>query len=229
ALSPPYQPLSPPNDYVSAPPPPTQTTTTSSLTPISSLGHSPSKILLTPTTTPPPLSSPPPDPTQPSKLATPHSLTFDPIELLFSTPPTSLRAFLDSLGDLPPSTTNPSPSRPSFDTIERMANEPPPIPTIECTFPSPTPTMAPTSPPPLPSQPTTLPPSNLPSDFPPSPTSIYPPLPPLGPNNPFPMLIHEMFCEHCQQTQVIVDKLQGEMRFILNHILDLLNVLAHKC
>nr|GEU86688.1 hypothetical protein [Tanacetum cinerariifolium] len=78
--------------------------------------------------------------------------------------------FLDSLEELPPSTTNPPPPRPSFDTIERMANEPPPIPPIKSTFPSPTSVMKPPLPPQL------LP--NLPS--------INPPLPPLGPNNPFP-------------------------------------------
>ncbi|GJU89622.1 hypothetical protein Tco_1302045 [Tanacetum coccineum] len=64
--------------------------------------------------------------------------------------------------------------------------------------------------------------------------AMEPPLPPLpphllpiGPNNPYPILTHEMFCEHCQRTQVIVDNLHDEMRFIVNHILDRLNVLAH--
>nr|GEW90131.1 hypothetical protein [Tanacetum cinerariifolium] len=89
-------------------------------------------------------------------------------------------AFLDSLGELPPFTTNPLPPRPSFDTIEHMAYEPPPIPPIESTFPSHTSVMEPPLPPQLS--------PNLPS--------INPPLPPLGPNNPFPMLTHEMFCEY---------------------------------
>ncbi|GKF97809.1 hypothetical protein Tco_0293630, partial [Tanacetum coccineum] len=85
---------------------------------------------------------------------------------------------MDVLGDLPPSTTNPSPPRLSFATIERLANEPPPIPPINSTFPSPTPELEPT-PPPLP-----------PHCLPPLPSQL-PPLPPLGPNNPFPLLTHE--------------------------------------
>ncbi|GJV91937.1 retrovirus-related pol polyprotein from transposon TNT 1-94 [Tanacetum coccineum] len=51
--------------------------------------------------------------------------------------------FLDSLEDLPPATTNPPPPRPSFDTIERLATEPPPISPIDSSFPSPTPDMKP--------------------------------------------------------------------------------------
>ncbi|GJV26035.1 hypothetical protein Tco_1378730 [Tanacetum coccineum] len=210
--SPPYQPLSPPSDYVSGLPPTTPTSQTSipHLSPTSNNNN----LLLTPKSTPPPLTSPPPAPTQPSKLTSPLAINLDPIELLFSTPPTSPQAFLDSLEDLPPATTNPPPPRPSFDTIERLANEPPPIPPIDSSFPSPTPDMEPPIPP--------FPPQcspNLPSNF--------PPLPPLGPNNPFPMLTHEMFCEHCQRTQAIVDNFQGEVRFILNHILGYLNVLVH--
>ncbi|GKD94614.1 hypothetical protein Tco_1374451, partial [Tanacetum coccineum] len=122
-------------------------------------------------------------PTQPSKFISPLAINLDPIELLFSTPPTSPQAFLDSLKDFPPITTNPPPPRPSFDTIERRANEPPPILPIDSSFPSPTSDMEPPIPP--------FPPQcspNLPSNF--------PPLPPLGPNNPFPMLTHEMFCTH---------------------------------
>ncbi|GKA09303.1 hypothetical protein Tco_0688634 [Tanacetum coccineum] len=144
------------------------------------------KCLLTPKTTPPPLTSPPPAPTQPSKLTSPVTTNLDPIELLFATPPSS-PSLLDVLGDLPPSTTNPSPPRPSFVTIERLENEPPPIPPIDSSFPSPTPELEPT-PPPLPPQ--CLPP--LPPQF--------LPLPSLGPNNPFPLLTHEMFCEHFQRT-----------------------------
>ncbi|GJU75159.1 retrovirus-related pol polyprotein from transposon TNT 1-94 [Tanacetum coccineum] len=79
-------------------------------------------LLLTPKSTPPPLYSLPLAPTQPSKLTSPLAINLDPIELLFSTPPTSPQAFLNSLEDLPPATTNPPPPRPSFDTIERLAN-----------------------------------------------------------------------------------------------------------
>ncbi|GJZ82735.1 hypothetical protein Tco_0647908 [Tanacetum coccineum] len=210
--SPPYQPLSPPSDYVSGLPPTTPTSQTSipHLSPTSNNNN----LLLTPKSTPPPLTSPPPAPTQPSKLTSPLAINLDPIELLFSTLPTSPQAFLDSLKDLPPATTNPLPPRLSFDTIERLAYEPPPIPPIDSSFPSPTLDM---EPPILPFPPQCS--SNLPSNF--------PPLPSLGPNNPFPMLTYEMFYEHCQRTQAIVDNFQGEMRFILNHILDRLNVLAH--
>ncbi|GKA78850.1 hypothetical protein Tco_0785387 [Tanacetum coccineum] len=208
--SPPYQPFSPPSDYTTGAPP-TSPIISPPLSPIKT--NSNENYLLTPKSTPPPLTTPPPAPTQPSKLTSPVAINLDPIELLFSTPPSS-PSLLDVLGDLPPSTTNPSPPRPSFATIERLANEPPPIPPIDSTYPSPTPELEPTPPP--------LPPQCLPP-----PPSQLPPLPPLGPNNPFPLLTHEMYCEHCQRTQVLVDNLQGEMRFILNHILDRLNVITH--
>ncbi|GJU65192.1 hypothetical protein Tco_1247027 [Tanacetum coccineum] len=133
--SPPYQPLSPPTDYVSAPP----LTSPTSIPPFSLIiSLATSNLLLTPKSTPPPLTLPPPTPTQPLKLTSPLAINLDPIELLFFTPPTSPQAFLDSLKDLLPSITNPPPPRPSFDTIKRMANNPPPIPPIESTFPSPT-------------------------------------------------------------------------------------------
>nr|GEU69667.1 copia protein [Tanacetum cinerariifolium] len=57
---------------------------------------------------------------------------------------------------------------------------------------------------------------------------LPPQLPPVGSNNAFPILTHEMFCEHCQRTQVLVNDLREEMRFILNHILERLNILAHQ-
>ncbi|GKE40465.1 hypothetical protein Tco_1463870 [Tanacetum coccineum] len=185
----PYQPLSPPSDYVSGPPPTTLTSKTSilQLSPTSNNNN----LFLTPKSTPPPLTSPPPAPTQPSKLTSPIAINLEPIELLFSTPPPRL----------------------SFDTIERLANEPPPIPPIDSSFPSPTPDMEPPNPP--------FPPQCSPN----LPLNLLP-IPPLGPNNPFPMITHEMFCEHCQRTQAIVDNFQGELRFILNYIIDRLNVLA---
>ncbi|GKD94456.1 hypothetical protein Tco_1374293, partial [Tanacetum coccineum] len=127
--SPPYQHFSSPSDYVSGPPPTTPTSQTSipRLSPTSNNNN----LLLTPKTTPPPLTSPPLTPTQPSKLTSPLAINLDPIQLLFSTPPTSPQAFLDSLKDLPPAITNPPPHRPLFDTIERLANEPPPIPPVD--------------------------------------------------------------------------------------------------
>ncbi|GKF81902.1 hypothetical protein Tco_0243558, partial [Tanacetum coccineum] len=99
--SPPYHSLSPPIDYVSAPPPPSPT----SIQPLSLIIYPPtsnSNLLLTPKSTPLPLTSPPSAPTQPSKITSPLAINLDPIELLFSTPPTSPRAFLDSLKELPP-------------------------------------------------------------------------------------------------------------------------------
>ncbi|GJY11358.1 hypothetical protein Tco_0379543 [Tanacetum coccineum] len=109
--SPPYQPLLPPSDYVSRPPSTTPTSKTSipQLSPTSNNNN----LLLTPKSTPPSLTSPPPAPTQPSKLTSPLDINLDLIELLFSTPPTSPQAFLDSFEDLPPTTTNPTPPRPS--------------------------------------------------------------------------------------------------------------------
>ncbi|GJY10084.1 retrovirus-related pol polyprotein from transposon TNT 1-94 [Tanacetum coccineum] len=101
-------------------------------------------------TTPPPLTSPPPTPTQPSKLTSLVAINFDPIELLFSTSPTSPQAFLNSLEDLPSATTNPLPPRTLFNTIEGLANEPPPILPIDSSIPSPTPDMEPPIPPFLP-------------------------------------------------------------------------------
>ncbi|GJS96653.1 hypothetical protein Tco_0803621 [Tanacetum coccineum] len=143
--SPPYQPLSLPSYYVLRPPPTTPTSKTSipQLSPTSNNNN----LLLTPNSTPPPLTSPPPAPSQPSKLTSPLAINLDPIELLFSTPPTSPQAFLNSLEDLPPATTNPPPPRPSFDTIEHLANEQPRIPPIDSSFPSPTLDMEPPIPP----------------------------------------------------------------------------------
>ncbi|GJW66708.1 hypothetical protein Tco_0121132 [Tanacetum coccineum] len=93
-------------------------------------GISPSYLLNTPKTTPPPLNSPPPTPSQPSKQSPPLAINFDLVELIFSTPPTSPYQFFDSLEDLPPRTTNLPPPRPSFDTNERLANQPPPLPSM---------------------------------------------------------------------------------------------------
>ncbi|GJX29416.1 hypothetical protein Tco_0237495 [Tanacetum coccineum] len=158
--SPPYQNLSPPTDY--------QTTLPSSpimsppFSPIRSPRISPSQLLNTPKSIPSPLTSPPPAPSQPSS---PLAINLDPIELVFFTPPISPHLFFDSLEDLPTRTTNPPPPQPSFDTIERLANQLPPLPAME---------------PPLP--------------------PMTPYLPSLGSNNPFPILTHERFCDHCQRT-----------------------------
>ncbi|GJV61899.1 hypothetical protein Tco_1467999 [Tanacetum coccineum] len=203
-LSPPYQALSPPTDYQTAPP--SSPNGSPPPSPIATPGISPSKLLLTSKSIPPPLTSPLRAPTQPSKHSSPLTISLDPIELLFSTPLTSPQAFFDSLEDLSPRTKNPPLPRPSFESIEHLANEPPPLPAME---------------PPLPPLSLTVPP------LPPTLPSTLLPLPPLGPNNAFPLLTQEMFYDHSQRTQVIVDNLLNEMHFILNHILDHLNVLAH--
>ncbi|GKG20888.1 hypothetical protein Tco_0380689, partial [Tanacetum coccineum] len=116
-LSPPYHALSPPTDNQSTPP--STLNASPLLSSIISSGISPSKVLLTLKSTPPPLTSPPPAPTQPSK----HSK--------HSTPPTSPQTLFDTLEDLLPTTTNPPPPRQSYDFIEHLANEPPPIPAME--------------------------------------------------------------------------------------------------
>ncbi|GJR86025.1 hypothetical protein Tco_0210036 [Tanacetum coccineum] len=189
--SPSYQNLSPSTDYQTAPP--STLIVSPPLSPITSQGISPSKLLNTPKTTPLPLTSPPPTPSQPSKQSSPLAINLNPVELIFSTPPISPHQFFDSLEDFPPRTANLPPPQPLFDIIERLANQPPPFPAIE---------------PPLP-------------PFPPY-------LSPLGSNNPFPVLTHEMFCDHCQCVQVIINNLREEMRFILNHILERLDILAYK-
>nr|GEU49129.1 reverse transcriptase domain-containing protein [Tanacetum cinerariifolium] len=189
--SPPYQNSSPPIDYQTAPP--SSPIKSPSISPITSPGISPSHLLNTPKTSLPPLTSPPPAPSQPSKQTSPLSINLEPVELIFSTPPTSPHPLFDSLKDLPPQTANPPPSQTSFDTIERLANHPPPLPIME---------------------------------------PHLQPLPPhlslLFSNNAFPVLTHEIFCEHCQRTQVNVNDLREGIRFILNQIVERLDVLAHK-
>ncbi|GKC12402.1 hypothetical protein Tco_1009184, partial [Tanacetum coccineum] len=158
--SPSYQNLSPPTDYQTAPP--SSPIVYPPLSLITSLGISLSHLLSTPKTTHPPLTSPPPAPSQPSKQSSPLAINLDVIELIFSTPPTSPHPFFDSLEDLPPRIANPPPPQPSFDTIEHLANQPPPLPAMEPLLP------------------------------------LMPPyLQPLGPNNPFLVLTHEIFCDHC--------------------------------
>ncbi|GJT89202.1 hypothetical protein Tco_1070919 [Tanacetum coccineum] len=159
-VSPPYHPLSPPTDYQSAPP--STPNALPLLSPIISLGISQRKILLTPKTTPPPLTSPPPAPTQPSKHSSPLAINLDPTKFLFSTPPTSPQTLFDTLEDLSPTTTNPPPPRPSFNSIKRLANKPLPTTAMEPPLPSIL-NMEPPLPP-LPPQLPTFPP-NLHSNF----------------------------------------------------------------
>ncbi|GJX78948.1 hypothetical protein Tco_0327097 [Tanacetum coccineum] len=126
---PPYQNLSPPTDYKTAPPLSPIVSPPPSL--ITSPGISPCHLLNTPKTTPPPLTSLPPAPSQPSKQTSPLAINLDPVELIFSTPPTSPHPFFNSLENSPPRTTNLPPPQPSFKTIERLANQPPPLPVME--------------------------------------------------------------------------------------------------
>ncbi|GJY37058.1 hypothetical protein Tco_0422436 [Tanacetum coccineum] len=137
--------------------------------------------MTTPITTPPALTSPPPAPSQPSKQNSHLAINLELVELIFSTPLTSPHPFFDSLEDLPPRTTNPPPLQPSFDFIECLANQPPPLPEV----------MEPPIPP-------------LPLQFLPHSQPMW--------NNAFPLPTHEMFCEHCQRTQVIVRGLRDEIR-----------------
>ncbi|GKE40304.1 hypothetical protein Tco_1463709 [Tanacetum coccineum] len=101
------------------------------LSSITTLGISPSKLLLTPKSSPPLLTYPLPAPTQPSKHSSPLTINLDPMELIFLTPPTSPHTFFDSLEDLPPTTTNPPPPRPSFEPIKYLANQPLPLLSME--------------------------------------------------------------------------------------------------
>ncbi|GJZ28222.1 hypothetical protein Tco_0572869 [Tanacetum coccineum] len=126
--SPPYQRFSPPSDYQITPPstpfesPPT--------TPITPLGFSPSELLTTPKTTPLPLTSPPLAPTQHFKKSSPLILYIEPVELIFSIPPTSHHPFFDSLKDFPLRTITPPTPQPTFDTIKHLKNQPPPVPDV---------------------------------------------------------------------------------------------------
>ncbi|GKE69632.1 hypothetical protein Tco_1527704 [Tanacetum coccineum] len=131
--SPPYHALSPPTDYQTAPP--SSPNVSPQLLPITTPRISPSKLFLTPKSSPPPLTSPLRVPTQPSKHSSPLSINLDPVELIFSTIPTSPHALFDFLEDLPPRTTNPPPPRPSFVSIERLANQSPPLPAMKPPFP----------------------------------------------------------------------------------------------
>ncbi|GJZ66157.1 reverse transcriptase domain-containing protein [Tanacetum coccineum] len=116
--TPPYQSLSPLTDYQTAPP--STLNVSPPLSPITSPGISPRKLLTTPKSSPPPLTSHLPAPPQPSKHSSHLAINLDLVELIFSTPPTSPHAFFDSLKDLPPRTINPPPPRPSFKSIVCM-------------------------------------------------------------------------------------------------------------
>ncbi|GKC51267.1 hypothetical protein Tco_1074012 [Tanacetum coccineum] len=193
-----FQCFSPPSDYQTAPP--STPLDSPPKTPLAPLGFSPSELLTTPKTTPPPLTTPPLAPTQPSKKSSPLTINLEPFELIFSTPPISPHPFFDSLKDLPPRTANPPPPQPTFESVERLASQPPPVlGVIEMELPLP----------PLPSQ--LLPFSQL-----------------MWSNDPLPPLVHETFCEHWKRTQMIVNDLRDEMRFILNHILECLTTLTHQ-
>nr|GEV14404.1 integrase, catalytic region, zinc finger, CCHC-type, peptidase aspartic, catalytic [Tanacetum cinerariifolium] len=127
------------------------------------------------------IESPPPAPSQPFKENPPLAINLEPVELIISTPPLSPHPFFDSFDDLPPRTTNPPPPQPTFKSIECLANQTPPLPRV--------------MEPPLPSLPPQLP---LHSQ-------------PMWTTNDFHLLTHEMFCEHHQRTQVIVNDLHDEM------------------
>ncbi|GJW29721.1 zf-CCHC domain-containing protein [Tanacetum coccineum] len=106
-------------------------------------GFSLDQLLNTPKSTPPPLTSPPPDPSQPSKHNSSLAINLEPMELIFSTPPTSPHPFFDSLEYLPPWITNPPPPQPPFEIIEHLANQPPPLPVMEPPLPTIPPQLSP--------------------------------------------------------------------------------------
>nr|GEY34149.1 retrovirus-related Pol polyprotein from transposon TNT 1-94 [Tanacetum cinerariifolium] len=124
-----YQNLSLPTSYQTAPP--STSIVSLPLSPITSPRISPSKLLTTPKSNLSPLTSPPPASSQPSKQSSSLAINLDPVELIFYTPLTSPNPFFDSLEYLPPRTTNPPPPRSLFDTIDHLANQPLPLPTME--------------------------------------------------------------------------------------------------
>ncbi|GJZ39226.1 hypothetical protein Tco_0585789 [Tanacetum coccineum] len=58
------------------------------------------------------------------------AINIEPVEIIFSTPPTSPHPFFDSLKDLPLRTTDPPPTQPTFDSIECLAIQPPSKPKV---------------------------------------------------------------------------------------------------
>ncbi|GJV80175.1 hypothetical protein Tco_1516045 [Tanacetum coccineum] len=105
----PLRTFSPPSDYIVAPP--STPIESPPITPLAPQTFSSSELLTTLKTTPPPLA-----PTQPSKQSSPLAINLEPLELVFTTPPTSPYSYFDSLEDLPPRSTNPPPL-PSFESI----------------------------------------------------------------------------------------------------------------
>ncbi|GJR79404.1 hypothetical protein Tco_0150189 [Tanacetum coccineum] len=170
--SPPYQHFSPPTDYQSGPPStPIESPPTSLMAPP---GFSPGHLLNTPKITPPLLTSPPPAPSQSSKQNSSLAINLEHVKLIFSIPPTSPHPFFDSLEDLPPQSSNLPPPQPSFDSIEHLENQPPPL--FEIMEPP----------------------------LPPFPPQLLPHSQPMWSTNDFPPLSHEMFCDHCRRTQELV-------------------------
>ncbi|GKD10030.1 hypothetical protein Tco_1189715 [Tanacetum coccineum] len=87
--------FSPPSDYqVAHPYTPLESPP---ITPLAPLGFSPSEILETPKTTPTLLTTPLSAHSQPSKQSSPLTINLEPVELIFSTPPSSHHPFFDSL------------------------------------------------------------------------------------------------------------------------------------
>ncbi|GJU58252.1 retrovirus-related pol polyprotein from transposon TNT 1-94 [Tanacetum coccineum] len=76
------------------------------------------------------IDSPPLAPSQPFKDNSSSAINLEPVELIFSTPPSSPHLFFDSLEDLPHRTTSPPPPQPTFESIERLAKQPPPLPRV---------------------------------------------------------------------------------------------------
>ncbi|GKC79967.1 hypothetical protein Tco_1130741 [Tanacetum coccineum] len=79
--------FSPPSDYNVAPP--STPLESPPRTPLASQATSSIEPLTTLKVTPPPVTTPPPAPTQPSKQTPPQAINLEPLELIFTTPPTS--------------------------------------------------------------------------------------------------------------------------------------------
>ncbi|GKE17236.1 hypothetical protein Tco_1424813 [Tanacetum coccineum] len=169
-----------------------------------------------------PLDSPPTNPVAPPG--------FSPSELL-TTPKTTP----PPLTSLPPAPTQPSKQSSlltlNIKPVERIFSTPPTSPHPFFGSIEDLPPRATNPPPPRPSfdfiKHLANQPPSVPDIMEPPLAPLPPQLPPMWSNDILAPLAHKTFCEHCQLTQVIVNDLRDEIRFILNHILERLTTLTH--
>nr|GEW16442.1 hypothetical protein [Tanacetum cinerariifolium] len=164
-----------------------------------------SPIITTSKVTPSPLTNPTPIPTQPSKQTPPQVTNLEPLELIFTTPPTSPHPYFNNLEDLPSILTN-LPHLLSFESINHLVSQPSPLTDIMDVEPP-------------------LPP--IPPHFPP-PHTFLP-----STNQCGSMVLHHHLSitnifMRIARTQTIAYELHDEMRFILNHILERCNAMTHQ-